>query len=284
MTQDLNLKTKSRDNLYLVLDLMPGASHNEILHAYNRAKNTYSGGSLASYSLLDPDSSEDVLKEIEAAYLILGNPSKRREYDIKMGFQTWGEDEAKNGQSLSEKQNSENFFAKPTIAGKSNDTKLEGSVAAKALDIPSQVKSFNKKEASSFDLNDSKPSGVNNSDVVSSSPNTSTREAPGGGKFEPNPEFEKQIQNCVSVDGGFLRAVRVYRSYTIEALAHRTKLTPGHVAALENEDSQNLPAPVYLRGHVYLVCQALGLPNPNGLAKSYLDRLSAQNKLQKRPF
>ena len=44
---------QKRKNLYLVLDLTQHCSQNDILHAYNRAKTTYSRDSLASYSLYD---------------------------------------------------------------------------------------------------------------------------------------------------------------------------------------------------------------------------------------
>lgn len=83
---------KPRSNLYLILDILPGASHNDILHAYNRAKMTYSAGSLASYSLIEEDSGDSILNEIEKAFEVLGHPSRRREYDIEMGFSTWADE------------------------------------------------------------------------------------------------------------------------------------------------------------------------------------------------
>lgn len=83
---------KPRNNLYLILDILPGASHNDILHAYNRAKMTYSAGSLASYSLIEEDSGDSILNEIEKAFEVLGHPSRRREYDIEMGFSTWADE------------------------------------------------------------------------------------------------------------------------------------------------------------------------------------------------
>jgi len=82
-----NKAGKKERNLYLVLDLSPGVTQNEILHAYNRAKTTYSENSLAAYSLMDEGDSISVMDEIEEAYNVLCNPSKRREYDVRMGFE-----------------------------------------------------------------------------------------------------------------------------------------------------------------------------------------------------
>jgi curved DNA-binding protein CbpA len=354
--------SKERVNLYLVLDLMPGASHNEILHAYNRAKNTYTGGSLAGYSLLDSDSAEGILEEIEKAYSILGNPSKRREYDLEMGYHTWNEEksaDSKKTQStkdtnsghsahsglapvvrsrgstifesqsessnigialtaLSQDRESRNFGSGRSSqeSGVSNSTELlekSGSreivneVNAARIDailekvvesqndktespsrtvIPMKAPSANAASSASSSTvrnrdNFTKRMNPQNANPVASSENTQTQE----GRFEPNREFEDQIKNCSTVDGAFLRAVRVYRGFSVEALAHRTKLGPSHVMAVENEGGDmELPAPVYLRGHVFLLCQTLGLPNPQKLATGYIDRLKVQGKIKPKVF
>ncbi len=269
MNQELKPSGKSRDNLYLILDLMPGASHNDILHAYNRAKNTYTGGSLASYSLLDTESTTEVLAEIEDAYAVLGNPSKRREYDIKMGFQSWSEEEkSKIIQGFENRKETNPTLTGPKVSLLERNLTEEKS----ASDVDKQISVSNTNTNTKAKAKVETENPAVRPAVASSS------------KFEPNPEFESQIQGCTSIDGGFLRAVRVYRSFSVESLAHRTKLSNSHILALESEDASQLPAPVYLRGHVYLVCQALNLPDPNALAKSYLDKLAAQNKLQKRAF
>ena len=95
MSKDTQTATGSRVNYYLALDIVPGASQNEIHHAYKRAKITYTQDSLAAYSLIEEDNNDQIMKEIEDAYEVLGHPSRRREYDIKMGFNTWNIDETK---------------------------------------------------------------------------------------------------------------------------------------------------------------------------------------------
>ena len=51
-----------------------------------RAKNAYSGESIALYSLMTQDECDDILNSIEEAYTILSIPEKRREYDRVRGI------------------------------------------------------------------------------------------------------------------------------------------------------------------------------------------------------
>jgi hypothetical protein len=258
---------------------MPGVSHNEILHAYNRAKNTYSGGSLAGYSLMDAESTKDILEDIEKAFGVLGNPSKRREYDLEMGFHTWNE----------EKQTLQSPVPESPKSGYTPTVRSRGSTI---------LESHSESEGTPLGLTltalvDEKPK-IEKLKTEPETPRTiipmkahlspAAPEVPST-KFEPNREFEEKIKNCNSIDGAFLRAVRVYRGYSVDALAHRTKLTSSHIHVVENEGPESeLPALVYLRGHVVLVAQALGLPEAHKLATSYTDKLKAQGKIRPKAF
>ena len=75
-----------RKNYYEVLEIPVSATPQEIERSYVRAKNAYSGDSVALYSLLTPQECADVLSQIEEAYAILGFPEKRREYDRVRGL------------------------------------------------------------------------------------------------------------------------------------------------------------------------------------------------------
>jgi hypothetical protein len=231
-------------NHYSVLDIRPGATHNEILHAYNRAKNTYSSGSLASYSLLEDDTNSSILQEIEEAWSILGNPARRREYDLAMGLATWVEESV------------------PA-------SRIEGVAAAPNVTpfaMPKPVLS-------------SAPKSSDAAPVVT--PRATAVEARAT-SFEPNPDFEARIKSCDSVDGAFLKAVRIYRRFTVDSLAQRCKLSSTHIVSVEEEDASRFHQAVYLRGHVYLICQALDLPNPDRLAKGFVDKLNSEGKLARR--
>lgn len=237
-----NTMAKAKSNLYLILDILPGASHNDILHAYNRAKMTYTAGSLASYSLIEDDSGESILSDIEKAFEVLGHPSRRREYDIEMGFNTWADESSpKSGGPVL-----------PSILSKEHRESDSETSAPAAKAPPTKAKL-----------------------EVLSAPVT---------QFEPNPEFEKKIEECTQIDGAFLRAVRIYRRMTPEQLANRCKLSAAHVLSLEEEESGKLHHPTYLRGHVVMICQALELPNPDTLAKAFVARMLAEGKTSKNIF
>jgi hypothetical protein len=62
----------SRDSLgkdYKLLDLGKGATIQEARRAYHRLKTLYAEGSLATYSLMTPDQREEMLDNIERAYM-----------------------------------------------------------------------------------------------------------------------------------------------------------------------------------------------------------------------
>lgn len=212
---------QKRKNLYLVLDLTQHCSQNDILHAYNRAKTTYSRDSLASYSLYDDNAKEGILKEIEDAYFVLGDARKRQAYDISMGF-TEGSIE-QSSQSLTMHTSS---FAKP-----------EPKEYKKKIEILPQI------------------------------------------KVDKNPAFEEEIQNVQNLNGAFLRAVRVYRGYSEDQLAGLCQLKTDHILSIEEERPLNLHHPVYLRGHLILVCEALQIPRAPQIAKTYIEKLQQEDKL-----
>ena len=232
-------------NYYTVLEVAPGASHNEILHAYARAKQTYSGGALASYSILDDDTTEKILKEVENAFHVLGNPAKRRKYDMDMGYSPVadGDHHEINAIKVAPERTGPMIFTAP---------KLDA-------DLDEHPK------ATVHVLNKAKHSTP-------------------GQSFEPNPEFERRIADCKELDGAFLRTVRIYRQWSVEALAQRCKLSPLHVRILEEEDTEHMLPAVYLRGHVRMIAHELQIPNPEDLSKNFVDRLLSAGKVAKSHF
>lgn len=219
-----------KKNLYLVLDITPQSTQNDILHAYNRAKVTYSRDSLAAYSIYDDNSKESILKEIEDAYLILGDPRKRRAYDISMGYA-----EGEVGDDL----NMHDEAPSSTITQSSISTPTPKVYPKKTLAIAPLL------------------------------------------KVEKNPAFEQQIEEMQSLTGSLLRSVRLYRGYTEEQLATLCQLKAEHIVAIEEERPLNLHHPVYLRGHILLICEALQVPRASDLAKTYIQRLQTENKISR---
>lgn len=79
-----------KKNYYDVLEIEPNANPQQIEQSYIRARNAYSGDSVALYSLMTRDECEAILSQIEEAYAVLGFPEKRREYDRLRGFNQGG--------------------------------------------------------------------------------------------------------------------------------------------------------------------------------------------------
>jgi cytoskeleton protein RodZ len=58
--------------------------------------------------------------------------------------------------------------------------------------------------------------------------------------------------------GAYLHDLRASRGISLEELAHVTRVSPRYLQALETEQFQELPAPVFTKGFIRAYCQALG--------------------------
>lgn len=268
---DNNTTTEKRGmpNHYLTLDTLPGASQNEIHHAYKRAKMTYSAGSLAAYSILEDENNEHIMGQIELAYEILSHPSHRREYDIKMGFNTWTEEQGAQEEARS--------YVRPSVTSHDEDGNnpfgdisygggKQPQTAMASTQTSSQVTSKTMPKTE-----DARRSHVR---VVKDTPSDDDF------RFVANPDFEAKIENCEQLDGAFLRAVRIYKQITVEQLAARSKISPSKITAIEEEELLNIyDQPVYLRGHVAIICRVLSIPNSEDLSKSFVNRMKDEGKV-----
>jgi hypothetical protein len=76
-----------------------------------------------------------------------------------------------------------------------------------------------------------------------------------------------------SEPGALLRYYRRKRGLSLEQVATETKIRPVLLEQLENEQVDELPAAVFVRGHVLQVARALGLSDPNEVAARYLAKV-----------
>jgi curved DNA-binding protein CbpA len=70
-----------RGDHYEVLGIEPSATGDEVEEAYRRCVVLYGEGSLATYSLLEPEEVAAVRARVHEAYSVLHDPERRREYD-----------------------------------------------------------------------------------------------------------------------------------------------------------------------------------------------------------
>ena len=90
-------------------------------------------------------------------------------------------------------------------------------------------------------------------------------------EYTVDPKFEEEIDACQEFTGEFLRRVREYKKVDIPRMSDMTKVSKTYIKNIEDEDLENLPASVYIRGFVYQYAKTLRL-NPDYVASSYINR------------
>jgi hypothetical protein len=77
------------------------------------------------------------------------------------------------------------------------------------------------------------------------------------------------IPPSAECNGELLRRVREGRNLTLQTLAERTRISSRHLANIEADRYEDLPAPVYLRGMLMSIARELGM-DPLRVSKSYM--------------
>jgi flagellar biosynthesis protein FlhG len=87
-------------------------------------------------------------------------------------------------------------------------------------------------------------------------------------------ELAREITAETQFTGALLRKARQAQGIEIRDIASITKISPMHLRAIENEEADALPAPVYVRGFLQQIAKTLKL-DPNQVTKTYLKRIRA---------
>lgn len=230
--------------LYDVLDLKPDASPQEIREAYLKIKATFNRDSLALYTLIDSHEREDMLVQLERAYQILSHPDRRREYDRSHG------------------QIGEDPFQQAPPTGPAPSTPARQVVSIDRVPPMDATES-------SGDL-----------EQLMIAPSTD----PGFGNLRqeretriPSAELSESMpapppsETRSDWSGPELKRVRESRRLSLEELSGLTKISKTYLNALEAENFNKLPAPVFVRGFITQVAKALKLP-ADQVAISYMTR------------
>jgi flagellar biosynthesis protein FlhG len=91
--------------------------------------------------------------------------------------------------------------------------------------------------------------------------------------LEPLPDMPA-LSSETAFSGALLRAVRKARGVDLQDIAERTKISKTYLNAIEEEDYEAAPAPVYLRGFVKTLAKDLKL-DPELVARGYMERYQA---------
>lgn len=211
----------SSQTYYEILEIQPTAGPTEIYNAYQRARTTYSPTSPALYSMFSPDEAQQLLSLIEEAYQTLSHQAKRKEYDVKLGLKQATPAPRSTAVEPAQKYSAED-------AKKKIEENWVGPVkvlrpVAKVEDLP---KGFARTKFS---------------------------------VYEVNADLEKEIADITECDGEFLQKIRKYRGVSLDQMADEIRITKTTLNALEGNNLDALPVPVFTRGFVVGITRALGL-------------------------
>jgi flagellar biosynthesis protein FlhG len=95
-------------------------------------------------------------------------------------------------------------------------------------------------------------------------------------------ELEADVEDETGeFDGSKLRRARLRRGIELDQVANVTKVSQANLRHIEEENFDDLPATVYVRGFVMAYARTIGL-DPQRVAKSYLERVEIARESQGR--
>lgn len=250
-------------NYYDVLEINYSASQEEIQQSYLRQRNSFSGDSVALYSLMSKDECDQMIELIEEAYSILSIPEKRREYDKARGIKT--------EVTISPKKAEKQSIINP------NGLSEKLSNIATQNDLMSETLSYSKRAKDQYAGDTNAQSSYSNEFVRtgehSKKHSVDVPKVTAYQKFtldfRIDNNFEQEIENCTDYNGNFLKKIREYKNVSIERMSDMTRISKTYLKSIEEDNLEKLPALVYVRGFIYQYAKCLKL-NPELVATSYL--------------
>lgn len=269
MAKKSNLVLGDRSTLYDLLELPPDCSPQEILESYLRLKSAFDKNSLALYSLVSKEETEDLLRQIEDAYQILSHPEKRKEYDRNYSL---GPEERRFEPPVG--LSSRKIISIDRVPPMESSSTPEELLEAPATDFDSATAIQSHAQPSTPPPLPSSGASANPtftpaSDEVYAQMVESPMAPPKIG------ELEQEIERELEWKGEFIKKVRETRRVSIEELSEFTRISKTYLKAIEEEDYAHLPAAVFLRGFIVQVAKKLKIPHEK-VANAYIARYRAQ--------
>lgn len=84
-------------------------------------------------------------------------------------------------------------------------------------------------------------------------------------------DMTEEIQEKTEFDGPFLRRIRERKRLTLESISASTRVGKSYLKAIEEEQFDELPATVFVRGFVMQYARSLGLDGEQ-VTKSFIER------------
>ncbi len=290
---------EDQSTLYDILEISPDATPQEIRTAYLQAKMAYRRDSVALYTLISEDETQDWLRKIEEAYQILSHVEKRKEYDQLHGHLNFSSSFASPTSLTSASRSVSNSNEKTFLDSSSKIVSIDrvppmdSETAETALLVPPTT-DFAARADSASDSNSNTAQSSRSATVSStSSPFGLSTNDPFGAKKSTPPavplsvsrnqfseidaSLEDEINKETEWKGVFIRRIREARKVSLEELAEYSKISRSYITAIEDENYGRLPAPVYLRGFIIQVAKFLKLPHEK-VASAYMARVNLNKK------
>jgi hypothetical protein len=284
------VKPLSQQNLYEILDVPFDASQAVIAEAVERAQALYAPGSLATYTLMEPDEEHLLLSLLEEARSTLLDPAARARYDERITgpYQaaappaspaaTPGMDAVIRAawpelppvipamRAPVEEEEWEDE-GQPAQAGAEASP---GAVAAAPAERPAPAQVVAEPAPPKAPP---RPPPILLDREVSAPPAASP--APAAPVVPPpaQPEAPALTESAIW-SGEVLRKIREGRGLSLPQISERTKVTRHHIENIERDRFEALPATVYLRGILLSLARELRLDGQK-VARSYLERVAA---------
>jgi DnaJ-class molecular chaperone len=87
--------------------------------------------------------------------------------------------------------------------------------------------------------------------------------------YNTDSNVEKEIITTSAWTGGQIRKIREYKKIPLERMSEITKISTFYINAIENMDTENLPAAVFVRGYVGQIAKVLSLDDKK-ICDSYM--------------
>ncbi len=291
------MKRLADQSLYEILEIHRDAPADEVEKAYERVKALYSPGSLATYTLMDPDEAALLSRRIEEARAVLLDPVMRAGYDA--GLAPEPQRDSHGGRPLPPViPPMKAAPPQPERTGQQVQAASANPLDASGPRPPASAPAVSPPDLSTGDLG-LQPALDGAPEVAAEAPGqrrageASTAQAAGAShaqspRTEParvapsSPHPGYSIPEGGPWTGEVLRRVREARGLTLQQIAERTKVTRHHLENIEADRYAKLPAAVYLRGILMSLAKELRLDGQK-VARSYLEQVAAAQALPPPP-
>ncbi len=262
---EFQMRDFREQNYYELLEVTPHVSAQELERSYQRARRYFSGESVATYALFQPDELTLLRRRIEEAYRVLSDPERRRRYDREI----FDLEEDEERPVFVEEEQTAMFEPVREVVPEEED-------AEDAEEPPRLVEPLEVIEEDLLETQEisEPPAEIDSIDdrIIreegEDSPPAVIADQPPKPQQPPMPEITEETEYT----GDLLRQVREARGLTLEQMANTTKIAIYYLRYLEAEEYEDLPAEVYVRGYLKLLARLLKL-DPEQMVKSYIDRM-----------